>query len=281
MERPSKFTASLVILYHSETLEIHSCPINLFFSSIHILFGGKLVIPWLDDLLLVTTLFFLFFTAGTTVIYYKRIKKVREKYEEAKDIVGDVVISLNKRLQRQESGLSSLASNVATLSLKIEKAVERLEDSNRRLESAAAEARAIDNMGKKLSTQVEELRKRMNGVILAQEDVMKKITEIEELKQKVVVSEPTIEAAIPIRKERALAPLTETELRVLEILATEGKKTAPEIEEKIELTREHTARLMKKLYSDGYLERDVQKMPYTYSVKEEMLRIMKRAEEKA
>jgi hypothetical protein len=33
---------------------------------------------------------------------------------------------------------------------------------------------------------------------------------------------------------------------------------------------------MKKLYEDGYLERDTRKLPYVYSIKEEMLRILRR-----
>jgi len=76
-----------------------------------------------------------------------------------------------------------------------------------------------------------------------------------------------------------LAPLTQTELSVLEILASEGAKTALEIRERIQLTREHTARLMKKLYEEGYLERDTEKMPYAYRVKKEMLKILKKVEE--
>ena len=56
---------------------------------------------------------------------------------------------------------------------------------------------------------------------------------------------------------------------VLETIAKEGERTAPEIREKIKLTREHTARLRNKLYKDGYLERDTNKMPYVYRLKEE------------
>ena len=75
-----------------------------------------------------------------------------------------------------------------------------------------------------------------------------------------------------------MAPLTETELTVLEIIAKEGVQTAPEIRDRVTLTREHTARLMKKLYGDGYLERDTRKMPYTYSLKKEMEKILKKRE---
>ncbi len=75
-----------------------------------------------------------------------------------------------------------------------------------------------------------------------------------------------------------MAQLTATELRVLEILANEEQKTAPEIKSEIGLTREHTARLMKKLYQKGYVERDEGKTPYAYRIKEEMRKILKKTE---
>jgi predicted transcriptional regulator len=51
------------------------------------------------------------------------------------------------------------------------------------------------------------------------------------------------------------------------MLSEEGAKTAPEIKERVSLSREHTARLMKKLYEGGYLEREKGKIPFKYSVK--------------
>ncbi|HDD70352.1 MAG TPA: MarR family transcriptional regulator, partial [Candidatus Bathyarchaeota archaeon] len=69
-----------------------------------------------------------------------------------------------------------------------------------------------------------------------------------------------------------------TELTVLEMLSSEGPKTAPEIKERIKLSREHTARLMKKLYEEGYLERDTNKIPFKYRIKKEMEKILKKAE---
>jgi hypothetical protein len=52
--------------------------------------------------------------------------------------------------------------------------------------------------------------------------------------------------------------------------------TAPDVKDEINLTREHTARLMKKLYETGYLERETRKLPYYYSIKEEMVKILKK-----
>jgi DNA-binding Lrp family transcriptional regulator len=75
-----------------------------------------------------------------------------------------------------------------------------------------------------------------------------------------------------------MAALTDTELAVLEMLSAEGPKTAPEIKQRVQHSREHTARLMKKLYEEGYLERETGKIPFKYSVKKEMEKLLKKAE---
>jgi len=83
---------------------------------------------------------------------------------------------------------------------------------------------------------------------------------------------------MPIKRDKAMASLTETEVAVLEFLSEQGPKTAPEIKEKVKLSREHTARLMKKLYEEGYLERETGKLPFRYSVKKEMEKLLRKAE---
>ena len=75
-----------------------------------------------------------------------------------------------------------------------------------------------------------------------------------------------------------MSALTETEVVVLEMLSAEGPKTAPEIKDRVRLSREHTARLMKKLYEKGYLERATGKIPFKYSIKEEMKKFLNKAE---
>lgn len=59
---------------------------------------------------------------------------------------------------------------------------------------------------------------------------------------------------------------TPTELQVLTSLANEGPKSAPEIGKVIGRSREHTARLMKKLFEEGYIRRDQTRIPFRYSV---------------
>jgi DNA-binding MarR family transcriptional regulator len=101
------------------------------------------------------------------------------------------------------------------------------------------------------------------------DDQIQKLSALPEIK---------IEPVMPIKRDKAMASLTDTELGVLEMLSTEGAKTAPELKERVQLSREHTARLMKKLYEEGYLERETSKIPFKYSVKKEMERLLKKPE---
>ncbi|MEM4312160.1 MAG: helix-turn-helix domain-containing protein [Nitrososphaerales archaeon] len=57
--------------------------------------------------------------------------------------------------------------------------------------------------------------------------------------------------------------LSSTEKEVLKVLR-EGSKTVRDLKQKIKLSREHLARLLKSLYVKGYLERDESKKPFIY-----------------
>ena len=227
-----------------------------------------------EDVSLIATILLLLASIGVAILYYRRIKRVHEMYDEAKNVVGDIVVSFNRQLQRQEDRLGTVAYKTEVSLSRSEGAVNKVKAQDKQLSDLAAKVEDVSGIEKRVSAQIEDVRKKVEDVIAKQKKFMKKTAEVP------AVSEAKIKAAIPIKRERALAPLTETELSVLEILAAEGKKTAPEIRDKIKLTREHTARLMKKLYEKGYLEREAGKMPYSYSIKEEMRRILKKTEAK-
>jgi DNA-binding MarR family transcriptional regulator len=134
----------------------------------------------------------------------------------------------------------------------------------------------------KLLTKLDDVDKKVRDATASQEVLNAKVSAIEEqTRQFSIASEARIEAVIPIKREKVLAPLTQTELSVLEMLSSEGSKTAPEIKERVKLSREHTARLMKKLYESGYLERETSKIPFRYRVKKEMEKLLKKVESEA
>jgi TolA-binding protein len=187
---------------------------------------------------------------------------------EAKSVVSDIVVSFNKQMQRQEEQVDKVSYKVEALSKRSEDMTAKLENVETQITNIA-KFTEVSEAEKKLNVDIEDMKKRIDDVAKAQEEITKQVLEI---------PEANIEAVIPIKREHALAPLTETELRVLEIIAEAGEKTAPEIKDLIKLTREHTARLVKKLYEEGYLERNTAKTPYAYRVKEEMLKFLKKTE---
>jgi DNA-binding Lrp family transcriptional regulator len=196
------------------------------------------------------------------------MSKITKEYVEAKSVVSDIVVSFNKQMQRQEEQVDKVSYKVEALSKRSEDMTAKLENVETQITNIA-KFTEVSEAEKKLNVDIEDLKKRIDDVAKAQEEITKQVLEI---------PEANIEAVIPIKREHALAPLTETELRVLEIIAEAGEKTAPEIKDLIKLTREHTARLVKKLYEEGYLERNTAKTPYAYRVKEEMLKFLKKTE---
>ena len=233
-----------------------------------------------EGMLMVTSVL-LFVTILAVFLYYRRLKLLRYEYERARGVVEDIVVGVDTQFRRQKDRVLYVAEKVEAASLENKKVVSRIDEYEGRLSEITKAVGDIPQIEERVSGQLKAMRNELEGIKEAQNKVMRKLGEIEKIKQETYIPEVKIEAAIPIKREKALEPLTETELMVLETIGTEGEKTAPEIREKIGLTREHTARLMKKLYKDGYLERDTHKMPYVYRLKEEMQKILKRREAKA
>jgi len=234
-----------------------------------------------DPFLTITTIL-LVLTMGITFLYYKRIRRVHEEYEKAKRVVGDIVISFNRQLERQEGKLNEITRRTDVFSSKNEMITDKIGKGETQLAAFASEIKDLSKMAQEVSEHFEGIDKKLEEMSKVQERITQRVDELEKVERRaprLKVSEAKIETVIPIKKEKALAPLTETELGVLEILAVEGEKTASDIKKRIQLSREHTSRLMRKLYEDGYLERDMRKIPYTYHVKEEMLRILKKRDQ--
>lgn len=84
--------------------------------------------------------------------------------------------------------------------------------------------------------------------------------------------------ALPMLSGDALAALTPTERHTLEILSREGSKAAPELGRRMRKSREHMARLMKKLYLEGYVDRESNHAPFRYKLNEKIGSLLEPAE---
>jgi TolA-binding protein len=229
------------------------------------------------DLFLVGVAVLLLTSLGAFSVYYRRIRKLTEEYEEAKTLVGDIVASFNKQFRSQEERLSVIARKIvsfASRSDKVDNTATRQEDQIKQISTKIAELSGLTQLPEQLT----DVTQKITEVTKSQGELRERMANLE---TKFAAPEISIESAIPIKQDKALASLTSTELSVLEILVNEGEKTAPEIKTRVNLTREHTARLMKKLYEEGYLERTTGKIPFAYRIKEEMRKILKKPEAKA
>ncbi len=102
---------------------------------------------------------------------------------------------------------------------------------------------------------------------------------------------PESEVMLPVPMQRLLAPsgeagalpsiTTPTELQVLTLLADQGPMSAPEIGKVVGRSREHSARLMKRLFDEGYVRRDQTRIPFRYSLVDRVRLSFKKAESRS
>jgi chromosome segregation ATPase len=246
--------------------------------------------------------------------YYRRIRQAQKEYEKARDAVQDIVLSFNRELKRESERLEQIAfkvegslaksdtglkkiDNIEKRILPVENQLSNLEEQKRifedqqsilvnqktLLDNQIGQINSIVQNNSSLTSVLAGLDAKVRDIEAAQELLKVKIGGFEEQIQKIASAPPEFKMetpmpVVPIKRDKALASLTNTEVAVLEMLSAEGSKTAPEIKERVQLSREHTARLMKKLYEEGYLEREVGKIPFRYSVKKEMERFLKKEE---
>jgi hypothetical protein len=219
-------------------------------------------------------------TAVSALEYYRRLRQSKAEYEEARGAVEDIVLSFNRQFKRESEKLETLAYKVEAVDSKSDRMLDKMGDVERRMSTAEAKVSADSEGRVTLVDRLAEIENKTRDMVASQEAVTAKIVHLEQRARQFSASpEASLEAAIPIRRDKALAQLTATEVGVLEMLASEGPKTAPQIKEKVRLSREHTARLMKKLYEEGYLERETGKIPFNYSVKKEMEKLLRKPED--
>jgi uncharacterized hydantoinase/oxoprolinase family protein len=218
-------------------------------------------------------------TMGASVEYYRQIRKAKKEYEKAKEAVEDIVLSFNRELQREAEKIEIMAYRVESSASKADAGLKRVESIEKQVAPFESQIKAVAENSASTLARVTKVDEKMRDVEASNETLKAKILGVEEQVQKFfLVPEGKSEPVIPIKRDKAMAALTDTEVAVLEMLSMEGAKTAPEIKDRVHLSREHTARLMKKLYEEGYVERETGKIPFKYNVKKEMAKLLKKAE---
>ena len=221
-------------------------------------------------------------TVAASFEYYRQVSKAHGEYEKAKGVLEDIVLSFNRELKREADKLDVIAFKIEGNLAKADTSLRKVETLEKRMAPIENHLSAISQTATQSSSNIlsglSGLELKIKDVEVSQEKLKLKIAGFEEQIQKFKAAPEISEPVIHIKRDKAMAALTDTEIAVLEMLSSEGSKTAPEIKERVKLSREHTARLMKKLYEEGYLEREVGKIPFRYTVKKEMEKLLKKTE---
>jgi len=234
------------------------------------------------DMIYVLLSILLGITAVAAAEYYRYLRKAQREYEKARTAVEDIVVSFNRQFRNDATKLETLGYRVEASAGKTDNALKKSEGLEGMMRALETKVASEIELSAGISTRLSDLEKRTSDLTESQQAITSKIATLEQqTPQFKSPMEPNLEGVIPLKRDKALAQLTDTELAVLELLVNEGAKTAPEIKERVRLSREHTARLMKRLYEEGYLERETGKIPFKYSVKKEMEKLLKKTESEA
>lgn len=225
-------------------------------------------------LMLIYAIFFSI-TSIFLLIYLKKLRNVNFEYMGIKRMLEDVIFSFNKDLQKIEGRFQELSRKVDVEKLREEVSV-LLNDFRGKIDD-------LIKFKDKVSVEIEKLKEEVERLSAKYDEIRAKSESLNVVKDERKLGfyeDKSVKSLLPkiVEKNKAPIPLTATELKVLEILAEEGEKTVPEIKDRIGLTREHTARLMKSLYERGYVERISNKVPYVYRLAKEMEEIIKKKE---
>lgn len=204
-------------------------------------------------------------TVVASFIYYKRIKQAQAEYEGSKDLVRGITHGFTKqveRISRSIKGMQQDASDARAI------ASEALNASS---EAIAAAEEGLDET-KRLAEKLDET----DRVIASMKGEIQKLAD----RPAATPLQARVDAPIPLKKDDILENMTETELEVLTLIEELGEGSVPEIRKRIEKTREHTARLLKKLYENGFIDRNTSGMPYRYYIRKEIKELIQQRKER-
>jgi len=120
-----------------------------------------------------------------------------------------------------------------------------------------------------VETYVRDLNERIKLIEKENQELKRLVAELSSSRRSQVTEMPRKREKIKIEGRKERRELNKTEIEIINLLLREGKQTSSDIREKLDLSREHVARTLKKLYEKGYVIRDENEKPFTYYINEE------------
>jgi len=186
----------------------------------------------------------------------RSFQQSRQAVVESASLLTVIVDALTSRIQRSESALINLRSDLATVA--------------RRGDTIEREQRQFHTSYEQMMRQLQDALSNEKKLITDLEQLRLKISDVTQVKQTIDGLPSRENFAAALSEGDILASLTPTERITLEILRVEGSKGAPELGKRLKKSREHTSRLMKKLYMEGYVKRESNHTPFRYKLNDEV-----------
>ncbi len=198
-------------------------------------------------------------TFFASFIYYQKIRLAHEEYTKSKLIVKGITNGYNKQVSRLSKAISGMKGEASET---YDVALQALNMSRKAIAasiSGEAERKILTNMFEDTKNTINDLRKEVQVIS----------------KRPVSMLPASIDAPIPLQQKDVLDQLTPTEFEVLILIDELAEGSVPEIRKRIKKTREHTARVLKKLFDKGFIDRNSNSMPYRYYLRKEIMELVK------
>ena len=218
-------------------------------------------------ILLIPSLIFIIIIIILTYKYYNKILDAQKEYAVAKQLVSNIVLTFRKRINEQNTKVDNILYDIEELQSSIEKRRKQEIYFQDNINDIIKSMTSVFTINKKLvdnfiviNTKIDKLK--------TTDKILYNTLELFKKEQKELLQKPILK--LPSNQRKSFVKLTRTEIQIIQILLSEGAKTAPKIMVEINKTREHTSRLMKKLWQEGYIERDTNSIPFIYRPTKEL-----------
>ena len=205
------------------------------------------------EMLFTTLSLFVVMIVGSYIVY-QRVVMAQEEYEDSKDAVRNISSGFTRQVKRMESELDRIESEALQAKYMANEAMNSGQGTGDATFKGLEKVKELSDRVDTIETSIESMRGDLQKIA----------------SQPRIVQQVPVTAPIPVEGDNILQQITGTELEVLKMIVDLGEGTVPEIKDVISKTREHTARLLKKLYEKGYIDRNTNSMPYRYSIRKEI-----------
>jgi len=209
--------------------------------------------------------------------FTSRIRRATRHNKEAKAIVSGIVTEFARRVGEQAVTIDAAQKEASLARREIQQAVNKVNTVNESLNVLSERLEEASGNQKALAESFVECNERVGKLESSYTALRRDVDSIRGARIAIASDESRGGAPLIPPGVIGLGRLTPTELQALNILAEEGPLPATVVQERISKTREHTSRLMKKLFEEGYVERNADRIPYTYAINEKLRRLLARA----